>query len=690
MQSLRWSPKLTSILPSLSTKKLMAQVTVTSIAIENLGPFRDRQVIELHVQGKRPVILLKALNGSGKTTLLTALQIGLYGYKAINAQRRSQYEQLVLGLQRKDAVGPSRVEIVMEVEMHGTTQSLRIRREWTVRGTTLVESCVVYSQDVQDLELTADWEEYIEGILPAELVQLFLFDGEKIESLANPERLPDLLRRATEVFLGIGGIESLGNDLKAVERRALLRGKDNSANFEAARSVMQEQESQADSLRAALASHIQEQAHARNILDQAQMSMDRYVLDAKRSGLNAYQDAAELRALAKIAEAKVAESQGVLAEALSDPLAPLAWAPKLWEQYKSQWDREKVDAASREMIDAMRQRDRRILQSVAGAIPSSAVDKLKSTLKGDLEKLTRTERHRPILQLSANPTEIEDRISISVVNAKVAVEATLLARGALEKAERKIGAIPAEEQLGTLVTALGEKSKLVADAEAALAAATQAAVETQGRIAHLEIKVNASRARLMVDFKDKSYEAKSLEAAARAKQAFILFKERMLASKAKWLSEMITNEFRNLLRKKNLFAKVLVDPVTYRVSIEDPKQHELPMDRLSAGERQLLAIAVLSALITERKGRFPVVVDTPLARLDRHHRESLVRRFFSTVSHQVIVLSTDEEVDGSVYDALRPYTSREYVLHFDDATRSTKVETTAQGLGSRQIAETAK
>jgi DNA sulfur modification protein DndD len=337
----------------------------------------------------------------------------------------------------------------------------------------------------------------------------------------------------------------------------------------------------------------------------------------------------------------------------------------------------------------MRHRDKRVLQSVAGAVPSSAVDTFKSTLKTDLERLSRIEKHRPILQLSVNPGEIEDRISTSVANAKVSVETVLVARGALEKAERRIGAIPAEEQLGNLVTALGAKSKSLADAEATLAAATRAAVETQGRIAHLEIKINASRARLMVDFKDKSYEAKSLEAAARAKQAFILFKERMLASKAKWLSEMITNEFSNLLRKKNLFAKVLVDPVTYRVSIEDSKKHELPMDRLSAGERQLLAIAVLSALIKERKGRFPVVVDTPLARLDRQHRESLVRRFFSTVSHQVIVLSTDEEVEGSVYDALRPYTSREYVLHFDDATRSTKVEAAVHELSTRQI-ETAK
>ena len=90
---------------------------------------------------------------------------------------------------------------------------------------------------------------------------------------------------------------------------------------------------------------------------------------------------------------------------------------------------------------------------------------------------------------------------------------------------------------------------------------------------------------------------------------------------------------------------------------------------LSAGERQILAISVLSALIRERKGRFPVVVDTPLARLDRKHRESLIHNFFAKISHQVMVLSTDEEVEGSAYRAMSRHLNREYSLIFDETER---------------------
>jgi DNA sulfur modification protein DndD len=651
----------------------MAKITISNISIENLGPFRQRQTLNLSISRDRPVILVKALNGSGKTTLLTALQVGLYGHKAINGIRRSEYEQLMLGLQRKDADGNAVVEIGVVVEIGGSHRNLLVRREWHRKGDDLSEELSIFEGGSKDLDFSLSWDEFIGSILPAELVQLFLFDGEKIEALANPERLPELLKRATEVFLGIGGIEALGNDLKALERRAALKNKNSSSEFEEARASFVAWEVQAKGLEDSLQTLTQEQASAKNAADKAQLALDRFTVDAQRQGLVAYEQAAAIRNAVVAGKERLQAIRSSLAEAMSDPVLPVAWLPKLWQQYRNAWDQDQHARNSKLLCQAFKKRDQRVMSSLAASVPKATVEAVRKALSEDLQRYSKARPATGAELQDAAPRDVERQQHAGLQRLRQEIERLQSAQLELDRAEQHIGQVPAEEQIGEILKALQDRSKTASAADAQLSGITQRIEEAQSQLNHVRVRLNAAQERLGTDFKDRSLEAKSLDASNRARKTLMIFKDRLLASKAQWLSEMITTEFRNLLRKRNLIAKVIVDPKTYRVYIEDGKHQELPMDRLSAGERQLLAISVLSALIKERKGRFPVVVDTPLARLDQQHRSALIKRFFATVSHQVVVLSTDQEVDGLAYEALKPFTNAEYSLDFDDATGRTSV-----------------
>jgi DNA sulfur modification protein DndD len=68
------------------------------------------------------------------------------------------------------------------------------------------------------------------------------------------------------------------------------------------------------------------------------------------------------------------------------------------------------------------------------------------------------------------------------------------------------------------------------------------------------------------------------------------------------------------------------------------------------------------------------VIDTPLGRLDGSHRENLLDRYFPYASHQVILLSTDTEIDEEAYERLRRHVGRSYRLEFDPATNATTVQ----------------
>lgn len=651
----------------------MAQVTFKGIGIQNLGPFRERQYLDLQVKSSRPIILVKALNGSGKTTLLTCLQVVLYGVKALGNSRASEYEQLIRGLHRQDADGCARIELDLRIETDGERDDITVSREWTLNASKLTERLAVHRAGSLDFQLCEEWDEYLDNILPAELVQLFLFDGEKIEALANPKTLPDMLRRATEAFLGIGGIDALSKDLVAVERRALIHAKDVSGDYEKARQELAVLEEQHKTVEDAVDILSQTLPSAQTLFETAKSAYKRFLVKAQRSGLTVYEQAAEIRAEEQQARLRVDEASNAVREALADPLAPLASLGALWASYKELWASERDAKATKHLVSEIERRDRRVLRSLSSEVTGPSFEAIKNALAQDCQRYKKAAGQRLLLADAQDPILLEPQITAAAQRYQSALAHLNAARARLADLERKVASIPDGEQLSDMLAELEQLSVAQSKAEAQMSGIQQQLAEHQSNRSHLSMRLNAARMRMSKEFRGQALDVKAVAAGQRTRTVLSIFKDRLLASKATWLSQMITEEFRGLMRKQRLVTTVQVDPDSYAVSIIGANGHELPMERLSAGERQLLAIAILSALIRERKGRFPVVVDTPLARLDRNHREALIRRFFAKVSHQVMVLSTDEEVEGSVYDEMSRYTSAAYLIEFSDDRRSSTV-----------------
>lgn len=650
----------------------MTQVTFQKIGIQNLGPYRDRQTLDLSVLNHRPIVLIRALNGSGKTTLLNCLQIALYGGKAIGNGKYAEYEQLIRGLHRDDGQGPPLVSLELEIGANGIHDRITVERHWSF-GSKMQEHLQVRRNGELDDRQTQEWGDYLDGILPAELLQLFLFDGEKIEALANPKTLPERLRRATEAFLGIGGIDALHKDLGAVERRALLQSKEANEDYEQARTELKAIEQQQSAVEAGLQVMQKALPEAEAEAKQAQQAYESASANAQRSGLSAYEKAAEIRAAENAAREAVKAAAAKVREALADPLSALALAGKLWDDYEAEWSAQQDARTNQQLLAEIQRRDQRVLEGLAGSLPNQMVESVRLALAGDCHRYAEAANRQVFLVPAPAPDGLKAAIESAHQRQLQARRHLEEAKHTLAEMERQVSAIPAGEQLSDILNELNRLAQAQAQANERLAFVQKQVQEQKSLLEHVTVRVNAARARMSKDFQGNAHTRKALGAAMRSRAVLMAFKEQLLAAKAKWLSEKITEEFQALMRKQRLVTAVRVHPETYEVTIVGGHGKELPMERLSAGERQLLAIAVLSALIRERKGQFPVVVDTPLARLDRTHREALIRRFFAKVSHQVLVLSTDEEVEGTVFDAMAPFTSKAYQIDYADDTRSSHV-----------------
>ncbi len=446
----------------------MAKVTFKRIGIQNLGPYLDRQYLDLGVLSQKPIILVRALNGSGKTTLLNCLQIALYGAKAIGTGRASEYDSLIRSLHREDAQGPAQILLDLQIDANGESERITVSREWHL-GTKLQERMVVTRGGQEDPQLAQEWTEYLDGILPSELLQLFLFDGEKIEALANPKTLPEMLRRATEAFLGIGGIDALQKDLVAVERRAVLQAKEASGDYEQARTELQVLEDQKNAAQAAVDVLRNSFPLAEQEAETARTIYERTSQKAQRSGLGAFEKAAEIRAAEQAARAEVTEAAVAVREALAEPLAPLALAKNLWDAYKREWATQQDTLANKQLFSEIQRRDQRVLKKLRDNLEDVSFEAIRSVLITDSKRYAAAAQRQIFLVQAAEPDSLESSIQSASERHEKARKALAEAKRKLADMERMVAAIPAGDQLADVLTDLKKKAEAQAGAEARLA-----------------------------------------------------------------------------------------------------------------------------------------------------------------------------------------------------------------------------
>ena len=134
----------------------------------------------------------------------------------------------------------------------------------------------------------------------------------------------------------------------------------------------------------------------------------------------------------------------------------------------------------------------------------------------------------------------------------------------------------------------------------------------------------------------------------------------------KKLEEEIAKSFKSLLRKKALFEYCEIDSENMTLSLYGAEKKLINSNRLSAGERQILAVSILWAISKSVEHPLPIIIDTPLARLDSEHRGSLIFDYFPKASDQVILLSTDEEITSEHSKELESLTSHQFMVEANE------------------------
>ncbi|TIW10972.1 MAG: hypothetical protein E5V66_15630 [Mesorhizobium sp.] len=114
------------------------------------------------------------------------------------------------------------------------------------------------------------------------------------------------------------------------------------------------------------------------------------------------------------------------------------------------------------------------------------------------------------------------------------------------------------------------------------------------------------------------------------------------------------------------------------MTYQDEEGEDVARQSISAGMRQLVAMAMLWALKEEANRPLPVMIDTPLGRIDRENRNLLMNDYFPHAGNPLVLLPTNSEFGDQGFDQLAEHICKRYEIQNHDGRSASIVELSMQ------------
>lgn len=645
------------------------------LVLHNVGVFLGRHRVRLTTDPGRPVVLVGGMNGRGKTTLLDALQLALYGRRSPAVRKvGGSYDDYLASLIHHSA-RPNEASVSLEFSLveDGAEVIYKVERVWIAKASGAREVLTVWVNGMPDPVAAERWADIAEVLLPVEIAELFLFDGEKIEQLADPNTAAKVIEAAVHGLLGVGLVERLQRDLTALQRRWKVEEADHDVQEKVA--TLQARLSELSSQRE---QQVQERAAIQNAVDDSLRKLAEARDDFTRNGGDLAAQREDIEQELATLTSTTERLRAQLVDLASGPL-PFALVGDLVASARQQAEREQAATAASMTLAVLDERDQRILDILTTrGVARAEVDVVAKELH--LDRQERAELGALLTPLGLGlhgPSVFSSALAAQRSDATAAarlIEELALVDGSMSDAERRLDAVPPDAVVARLSSRMLEAEATANRHGARIALIDEQLDEVRRAIEDVEGQLDRILERYASQINAAEDRARMHRHADRAQGTLSAFRERMVARQLGVIEISVLRSFQQLLGKKGLVDNLTISPEDFSITLHGANDERLAPDRLSAGERQLLATALLWGLARASGRRLPMVIDTPLGRLDSDHRRKLVERYFPAASNQMLLLSTDEEIDEPLLAMLHPHISRTYLLSYDDTTRATSIE----------------
>lgn len=642
---------------------------IKSLILDNVGLYSQRTEFSLEPKKSsitnRPIILIGGRNGAGKTTFLDSVRLALYGKRALGLGiSTKEYHQYLLNKTNQNNLErASSVELTFIYTESSIPAEFKICRSWSLTSDGQIREHLDLQKNGSTVSSVPkqEWENFLLELIPIGVSQLFFFDGEKIQDIAkdNNASLSDAIKN----LLGIDLIEKLRLDLHSYLNRNKAEDRVHN-DVELLTQQLTELKIKESNVNNEYA---QLKFEHQTLLKNIEQKRLRFVSEGGAIALQYDQLKTNLSQLNK----DISTCKQELVN-LANGLLPFLFAPKLIAKFSQHLESSSADQSI----------NHKLVEHALNSFQTSTVQKKElwkdehwQNLNEFLTSYFNTESQHSIHIAFSELTEPQQAlVKLFSLDAEVKKHVKSLferfthLNQEKEATEFSIARAENAEDSNAYLDELLQKERKLGELDLILNQKEEEVRKISWDVVTAERNLKAA-SEAVAEFTLQNHK-NSL--AAKGIKALIEFETALLDQKINQVRHNFVEIFNSLLRKRNFITDLYIDPKSFNTQLIKTNGKVIEKSALSAGEKQIYAIAMLWSLAKTSGRHLPMIVDTPLGRLDREHRDNLMKFYFPHVSHQVIILSTDTEIDDLYVNQLDEFISESYLLEYNHELSSTQ------------------
>jgi len=703
---------------------------LTKIELNNFGSYYGKNVLSIDVSDdNKQIVLIGGENGAGKTTLFTAIVLCLYGHYSFGYKNSGKvYTQKVFtyinDTAKLDEDESASVTLDFVDSSNGDLDSYSITRSWTWKKSNVKESITAQKNgQILEKQSLIDFQNFLINMIPPSLLKLYFFDGERIAEYL----LDDAQNNVRDALMILSGNDTFDIMYSGI-KKVLVAG--NAAEDTATREyfIRKSEKISLDESRKALRENIDDlSAQA----DDKKAEVDRIKKEYAAQGGISLDEWKELNSSLK-AEDEARERINYERKEIATDILPFVIVSSLLDKVRPQITKEHEYKTWQTLSKTLTtDRFRKIISDTLSNSGQANYDEITSRICDNiityLVPVNGWKSFEPIFGLSE-----DDEMDVqTIVNRVSQFDVTRISElkhehdSSLERSQAL-----RDKLQNSSIDNYQEYIKSLSDLNEEIFQLSVMIKTKQDELVNVEAQYQIAEKRLGEAYKNLELDIKRKSVTSISSKAIVLLEELQAKIHGKLTKEVradTLSALRLLIRKKSFIEDLEIDDnfkvhllknqiieikdiikIHNRSGIEGVKRSlqkygyeslcktvnapkdskdltqylnsyskptvkvlmEISIDSLSKGEKQIFVMSLYWAMMKQSKCQLPFIIDTPFARIDTEHRTNIVDHFFKRLPGQLLILSTNEEINAKHMQAMSDSISNSFMLEFGEDKRT--------------------